>query len=242
MVIAKKYILRLMLLTAVLFTSCAKIVTPTGGPKDVTPPTITKESPPNGCKNFKGNTIKISFSEFVTLNNTFENVLISPPLSQQPTYLLSGKTLIIKFNDTLQSNQTYNIGFASCIQDFTEENPIPFYNYAFSTGESVDTFMLKGKVIDAQTNSAVKGCFVFAYSQDIDSLPLTTKPQYITKTLPNGSFVIKNIRPGNYKIFALKDINNNLIYDLPNEEIAFLDNTGFTPPPHFYPSSRRPVH
>ena len=223
MVIVKKSILRLLLLTAVLFTGCAKIVMPTGGPKDVTPPAIAKESPQNGSNNFKGNTIKISFNEFVTLNNTFENVLISPPLSQQPTYTLSGKTLIIKFNDTLQSNQTYNIGFANCIQDFTEGNPIPFYNYAFSTGEAVDSFMLKGNVIDAQTNSAVKGCFVFAYSQNIDSLPLTTKPQYITKTQPNGSFAIKNIRQGNYKIFALKDINNNLIYDLPNEEIAFLE-------------------
>ena len=224
MEIFKKHILRLLLLTAVLFTSCAKMVMPIGGPKDVTPPAIAKESPQNGCNNFKGNTIKITFNEFFTLNNTFENVLISPPLSQQPTYTVSGKTLIIKFNDTLQSNQTYNLGFANCIQDFTEGNPIPFYNFAFSTGEAVDSFMLKGKVFDAQTNGAVNGCFVFAYSQDIDSLPLTTKPQYITKTLPNGSFAIMNIRPGNYKMFALKDINNNLIYDLPNEEIAFLDN------------------
>ena len=220
-----KALLRFMLLTAVLLTGCAKIVTPTGGPKDVTPPAITKEVPANGCNNFKGNTIKITFNEFVTLNNTFENVLISPPLAQQPTYTLSGKTLIIKLNDTLQNNQTYNLGFANCIQDFTEGNPIPFYNYAFSTGEAVDSFMLQGRVIDAQTTSAVKGCFVFAYSQNIDSLPLTTKPQYITKTQPSGSFTIKNIRPGNYKIFALKDINNNLIYDLPNEEIAFLDQT-----------------
>ncbi len=223
--IKRNNILPLLLVTALLLTGCAKIVSPTGGPKDVTPPSITKESPQNGCNNFKGNTIKISFSEFITLNNTFENVLISPPLSQQPTYTISGKTLVIKFNDTLQSNQTYNIGFANCIQDFTEGNPIPFYNFAFSTGEAVDSFMLKGKVIDAQTNGAVKGCFVFAYSQDIDSLPLTTRPQYITKTQPNGAFAIKNIKEGNYKIFALKDINNNLIYDLPNEEIAFLDNT-----------------
>ena len=221
----RKHTLPLFLLALVLLSGCAKIVTPTGGPKDVTPPAITKEVPENGCSNFKGNTIKITFNEFVTLNNTFENVLISPPLSQQPTYTLSGKTLVIKFNDTLQSNQTYNLGFANCIQDFTEGNPIPFYNYAFSTGEAVDSFMLKGKVTDAKTTDAVKGCFVFAYSKDIDSLPLTTKPQYITKTQPNGSFTIKNIRPGNYKIFALKDINNNLIFDLPNEEIAFLGQT-----------------
>lgn len=223
MVTLRKHIVTLLLPAAILLSGCAKIVMPTGGAKDVTPPAITKEVPANGCNNFKGNTIKITFNEFVTLNNTFENVLISPPLTQQPTYSLSGKTLVIKFQDTLQSNQTYNLGFANCIQDFTEGNPIPFYNYAFSTGEAVDSFMLKGNVIDAQTNSAVKGCFVFAYSQDIDSLPLTTKPQYITKTQPNGSFAIKNIRPGNYKVFALKDINNNLMYDLPNEEIAFLD-------------------
>ena len=223
MVTLRKHIVILLLPAAILLSGCAKIVMPTGGAKDVTPPAITKEVPANGSNNFKGNTIKITFNEFVTLNNTFENVLISPPLTQQPTYSLSGKTLVIKFQDTLQSNQTYNLGFANCIQDFTEGNPIPFYNYAFSTGEAVDSFMLKGNVIDAQTSGAVKGCFVFAYSQDIDSLPLTTKPQYITKTQPNGSFAIKNIRPGNYKIFALKDINNNLIYDLPNEEIAFLE-------------------
>ena len=225
MAIEKKSVLRLLLLMAVVLTGCAKIVTPIGGPKDVTPPAITKEVPANGCNHFKGNTIKITFNEFVTLNNTFENVLISPPLAQPPTYSLSGKTLVIKFNDTLQSNQTYNLGFANCIQDFTEGNPIPFYNYAFSTGEAVDSFMLQGKVIEAQTTHAVKGCFVFAYSQDIDSLPLTTKPQYITKTQPDGTFAIRNIRPGSYKLFALKDINNNLIYDLPNEEIAFLENT-----------------
>lgn len=223
MVIEKKIILRFMLLMAVVFTSCAKIVAPTGGAKDVTPPAITKEVPANGCNNFKGNTIKITFNEFVTLNNTFENVLISPPLAQQPTYSLSGKTVVVKFNDTLQSNQTYNLAFANCIQDFTEGNPIPFYNYAFSTGDAVDSFMLQGIVIDAQTTDKVNGCFVFAYSQDVDSLPLTVKPQYITKTQSNGSFAIKNIRPGDYKVFALKDINNNLIFDLPNEEIAFLE-------------------
>lgn len=208
-----------------LLAGCAKIVTPIGGPKDTTPPAITKEVPQNGCNNFSGNSIKITFNEFVTLNNTFENVLISPPLPHQPTFSLSGKTLVIKFTDTLQSNQTYNIGFANCIQDFTEGNPIPFYNFAFSTGEAVDSFMLQGTVTDAKTTKKTSGCFVFAYSKDIDSLPLTTRPQYITKTQPNGSFTIKNIKSGNYKLFALKDINNNLIFDLPNEEIAFAEKT-----------------
>lgn len=213
----------LLLLLTIALGGCAKIVAPVGGPKDVTPPTVVKEVPANGSNHFSGNTIKISFDEFVTLDNTFENVLISPPFATQPTYTLSGKTLTIKIADTLQPNQTYNFGFANCIKDFTEGNPIIFYNYAFSTGEAVDSFMLKGRVVDAQTEQSVKDCFVFAYEQNIDSLPFTTRPKYITKTQNDGRFFIKNIKEGQYKIFALKDINNNLIFDLPNEEIAFTD-------------------
>ena len=89
MAIRNNRFLRLLLLSAVLLTGCAKIVMPTGGPKDVAPPAIAKESPPNGCNNFKGHTIKISFNEFISLNNTFENVLISPPLSKPPTRFLT---------------------------------------------------------------------------------------------------------------------------------------------------------
>lgn len=202
---------------------CAKIVTPVGGPKDVTPPEIVKEVPPSGQTHFTGNVIKISFNEFVTLENTMENVLVSPPLEHQPTFTLSGKTLTIKILDTLQPDRTYNFGFADCIRDFTEGNPIPYYNYAFSTGDYVDSMQLRGKVTDALTGQPVTDCFVFAYSEDIDSLPLTTRPQFVTKTRKDGSFTIKNIKSGDFKIFALKDINNNLIFDLPNESIAFAD-------------------
>lgn len=204
-----------------LLCGCAKIVTPVGGPKDVTPPSIVKELPANGTSHFNSRVIKITFDEFVTLENTHENVLISPPLSAEPTYTLNGKTLSIKFSDTLQADQTYNIGFAGCICDYTEGNPIPFYNYAFSTGVAVDSFMLKGKITDAITCTGAKDFYVFAYNQNIDSLPLTTRPQYISKTQSDGSFIIKNIKAGAYKIFALKDINNNLLFDLPDEEIAF---------------------
>ena len=210
-----------MLLLLLLAAGCAKIVTPVGGPKDVTPPSVTKESPANGSTHFKGNSFKVSFNEFVTLNNTVENVLISPPPATSPTYTLSGKTLIVKFQDTLLPDQTYNISFVNCIQDFTEGNPLPLYSYAFSTGAAVDSMMVEGKVVDAQTMQPAKNCFVFAYTDDVDSLPMTTRPQFITKTLANGTFQIKNLKAGSYKIFVLDDEDNNLMYNQPTESIAF---------------------
>ncbi len=215
----------LWLVLLVLTAGCARIVAPVGGPKDMTPPTIVKEVPANNSVFFTGHGFKITFDEFVVLQNTTENVLISPPLSSQPTYSLSGKTLTVKFSDTLRPNQTYSFAFANCIKDFTEGNPIPIYNYSFSTGSYVDSFMLKGKVVDAVTASAVDNCYILAYINNVDSLPCTTRPDFVTKSQKDGNFSINNIPSGQYKLFALKDVNNNMLFDQPNESVAFFPQT-----------------
>lgn len=214
----KTVVFCLLLLTLV---GCAKIVLPTGGPKDTTPPVVTKEVPANRSTHFNSKNIKISFNEFVVLNNPSKTVIVSPPFSEAPELEIVNKSVVIKLPDSLKSNTTYSIVLSETIKDYTEGNPIPIYEYTFSTGNSIDSFMLKGTVTDALTLEKVKDIFVFLYKEDIDSLPLTTRPDHITKTHGNGEFVFNNIKPGKYKIFALDDINNNLIYDLPNERIAF---------------------
>lgn len=207
----------------VLFASCAKVVMPVGGPRDVTPPTVVKCVPENGTVNFSASNIKITFDEFVVLNNPSENIIISPPLSQQPKYEMKGKTLIINFLDSLIDNSTYNIVFSNGIKDYTEGNLLPIYQYAFSTGESIDSAKISGVLLDAETQKPVSNVLVCLYDYDIDSLPFTTLPKYLTKTQTDGSFFFSNIKDGQYKVFAVSDINSNFIFDLPNEGIAFLD-------------------
>lgn len=204
--------------------SCAKVVTPVGGPKDDTPPKILKMQPASANTHYNGDPIKITFDEFVTLNNPNENVLISPPMAIAPDFNLNGKTLVIKFKDTLQPNTTYNMIFSNCVQDYHEGNKLNFFQYSFSTGDALDSFKLKGTLRNAQTLAPSGDFFVMLYKQNIDSLPLTVIPDYVTKSIGNGNFEFKHIAPGEYKIFALKDINSNLKFDLPNEEIAFAFN------------------
>lgn len=206
-----------------LLFGCAKIATPTGGQRDVTAPKIITVSPNNNSVKFEGNLIKISFDEYFTLNNPTENILFSPPLSKSPEYSIKGKTLVIKFKDTLQPQTTYNILFSNAIKDYHEGNPLGMFHYSFSTGDSIDRFKIKGKIVDAKKLESSKDFFVMLYKNNIDSLPLTSLPNYITKSNDKGDFVFNNISPGSYKIFAIKDINSNNKYDLPNEEIAFLD-------------------
>jgi hypothetical protein len=207
-----------------LLASCAKIVSPSGGPKDITPPVVVNERPPNGSTNFDGRIIKITLDEFVTLNNPTENIIFSPPLNHPVDYSTKGKSVVVRINDTLKENTTYNILFSDCIQDFHEGNKLSGYNYAFSTGDSIDQHELFGVVINAETNKPEVGIFVMLYDNDIDSLPLSTRPNYLTKTNENGEFFLYHLKPNYYKIFALKDINSDLIYNLPNEIIAFKDS------------------
>lgn len=212
----------LFLFLTFLLAGCAKIVLPVGGPKDTTPPKIVKESPANHSTAFDSKNIKITFDEFVVLNNPNQTVIVSPPLQEKPELSISNKSVIIKLPDSLQKSTTYSIAFSETIKDFTEGNPLPIYTYVFSTGNHIDSFMLSGTLKDAVSLGAAKNVCVLLYEQDIDSLPLSVRPTYLTKTNGNGKFTFNNIKPGSYKIFALNDINNNLIYDLPTESIAFL--------------------
>ena len=213
-------------IVALLLVGCANVVTPSGGPKDQTPPVVLESSPANNSTDFKGKTIHITFDEFVTLNNPSNNVLISPPMSKKPTYRTSGKTLIIKFEEPLQPNTTYSINFGDAIKDLHEGNIFKGYTFNFSTGASIDSLSLKGKVISASALTPMDGMIVGLYSGDnesvtLDSLPYKVKPNYLTTTDKKGEFEFSGLADKEYLIFALKDNNSNLIYDLPNEEIAF---------------------
>lgn len=216
-----RYHIGVVVVFAILLAGCAKIVTPTGGPKDTTPPKVVKVEPADGTVRFQSKHIRIWFDEYVTTNNPTENVLVSPPLGESPEYTVKGKSVVIKLKDTLRPNTTYNMVFSDAIKDFHEGNALNYFHYSFSTGDSLDDYMVRGVILDAKTLAPAKDFYVLLYHDGADSLPLTTLPDYVSKSLADGSFLLKNIAPGDYKIFALKDVNSNFLFDLPNEEIAF---------------------
>ena len=201
------------LIVLLLLAGCAKISAPTGGPKDTTPPKVAKMEPADGTVRFDEKQIRIHFDEFVTLNNPSENVLISPPMAEKPEYSTKGKSVVIKFKDTLRANTTYNMVFSDAIKDYHEGNSLGYLHYSFSTGDSLDDYMIRGNLLDAKTLAPAKDFYVLLYKGDDDSLPLTTLPDYVSKSLDDGSFSLKNIAAGDYKLFAIKDINGNFRYD-----------------------------
>ena len=215
-----------MLLTAFLAQRCANAVAPTGGPQDTTPPVVIEAVPENHSINFTGKKIEITFDEYISLENANQNVMISPPLSEKPDIKLKNKTVIVKFKESLAPNTTYTINFGSSIKDLHEGNAFKDYIYSFSTGDHIDTLRIAGKLLNAEDKKPVENVYVSLYDADrdnLDSLPLSTIPNYITKTDKEGNFRLDGLADKNYLVFALKDANSNLYFDLPNEEVAFLD-------------------
>ena len=215
-----------LLLMAFFAQQCANAVAPMGGPKDNTPPRVIEAVPVNQSINFSGKKIEITFDEYITLENANQNVLISPPLSEKPDIKLKNKTVVVKFKENLAPNTTYTINFGSAIKDLHEGNLFKDYVYSFSTGDHIDTLAIAGKVLDAADKKPVENAYVGLYAGDrdnLDSLPMTVAPNYITKTDKEGNFRLAGLADKKYLVFAIKDVNSNLYFDQPNEEVAFLD-------------------
>lgn len=212
------------LLGGILLYSCAQKVPLSGGDKDVTPPSVKTFEPANESTNFTAEKITIEFDEFIKLNNLGSKLIVSPLMKETPEIKVQNKKLIIDLPDSLLPNTTYSINFGDAIQDVTEGNQLSNFKYVFATGNQIDSLVYAGNVANTFSQMPEEGVLVMLYNSFEDSLPLTTKPQYIAKTNKNGEFTINNIAAGSYKTFALRDINSNYLFDLPNEEIAFLDN------------------
>jgi hypothetical protein len=109
------------LLFQCLIISCAQTSAPTGGPKDTTPPKITKSNPANFSTNFKENEINISFDEWILpFTNPQAQIIISPDVQPFPKVEAARNDLSIKFKDSLQSNTTYSIFFGDNLKDNNE--------------------------------------------------------------------------------------------------------------------------
>lgn len=201
-----------------------------GGPKDTTPPKVVQEEPPMGSRMFKGDKVSITFNEFVKLKDATKNILISPPLKEQPEYKLHGKTLSVGFNEPLADSTTYSIFFGDAIIDITEGNVLSGYTFVFSTGPVIDSLAIEGKVTDAFTGQPVEntitGLYCMADTMSFpDSIVMKQPPRYITRCTKEGTFTIGYITPGRYILFALNDQDGNYYYHPYSEAFAFVDST-----------------
>lgn len=204
---------------------CANTTTPpSGGPKDTIAPVLVKVSPLPGTVNVpaKKTKLRFTFDEYVKIKDV-NGVFLSPPQEKRPKAVIRGKSLEVTFEAGLDSNTTYTLSLTGALADNNEGNPFPGYTLVFSTGSQIDSMCLTGLVQDCNTLMPVKGATVMLYKDHSDSAVFLQRPVAAAKTDDWGFFSIRNIQDTLYRVYAVKDENNNNRYDPDNERIAFLD-------------------
>ena len=206
------------------FYACASTGTPDGGPYDETPPKFLRAIPEPNAINVESKKVSIEFDEYIKLDNASEKVIISPPQMASPEVKAVNKKVVVNFEDSLKPNTTYTIDFGDAIVDNNESNPLGQFAYAFSTGEQIDTLEVSGTVLTAENLEPIKGIQVGLHKNLEDSAFTTLPFDRISRTDSRGQFTIRGIAPGKYRIYALKDGNQNYLFDSKTEYIAWQDS------------------
>ena len=216
-----------LVLGTVLFShSCANTTTPpSGGPKDTIPPVLVELYPYPGATHVPVHKTQLmfKFNEFVTVKDQ-QSIFLSPPMEKRPKFRLKGKAVIVSFENDLDSNKTYTLDVTNAIADNNEGNMFPGYTLAFSTGHDLDSMMITGTVQDCNTLMPLKGVTVMLYKDHADSAVFKHRPDAAGKTDDWGFFCLRNIQDTVYRLYAVKDDNNDNMYQAENNElIAFWD-------------------
>ncbi|WP_312420700.1 Ig-like domain-containing protein [Epilithonimonas sp.] len=223
----------LWLFASLVLVSCARVGSPIGGDKDTIPPKMvssnidtTRINVPRDLKE-----LRIDFDEYITLKDINKNLIISPPIKYTKIIpsSMGNKYLQIQWKDTLQANTTYNFNFGNSVVDLNESNPLPYFNFAFSTGEKIDDLFISGTISDAlgsdKNSEGKEKNLVVGLYQAKDSMDYRQKPYYITKADPDGYYELNYLTPGKYRIVGFDDENGNSIFDPGKESISFQKET-----------------
>lgn len=218
-------------LILILMAACARQGSPSGGPKDETPPRYLNSNPDTLALQVPTHLreIKINFDEYLVLKETNKNIVVSPPFKGNPTFMPMGspaKSIRIKLNEDLEPNTTYSINFGNAIQDHNEGNKLPYFQFVFSTGDYIDSLEISGKAILPKQRKQSENLMVALFKTQgefNDSVIFTQKPDYVAKVNESGAFKLNYLHTGNYQLIAFEDEVQNMQFDLGKEKLGFLD-------------------
>ncbi|MBJ59034.1 MAG: hypothetical protein CMP64_00360 [Flavobacteriales bacterium] len=200
--------------------SCANVIAPNGGPKDINAPKLLEIFPKNNTLSFNQPNIVFVFNENIELNDD-NNILISPYSKKTPKIDVKKNELKLEFEEKLLSNTTYFLSLNDLIKDVNEGNILNELNYMFSTGDKIDSLTISGTVIDAKSSEPLSSVWIGLYKSNNDSVLYKEDPIYIVKSCKNGKFSFSNLSNESFYIYAIDDLDNNLKFSIPYEKVGF---------------------
>jgi uncharacterized protein (DUF2141 family) len=206
----------------ILLSNCAHKGAPGGGKEDKTLPAVIAVTPAPDSLFVPGNKkIVFTFSEWISRQSIDKFIFISPTVPPMKISA-SGRKIRIAPKGRLMDSTTYVITLGTDIKDLHNNSLASAYTLSFSTGSFIDSGFIDGMIYDKKGNKMVQGYSVFAYLKG-DTLaidPMTRIPDYITQVGNDGSFQLQNLKFGDFRIFAISDLNRNKKFNPGRERIG----------------------
>jgi len=180
--------------------SCAVIKPPSGGPKDTTPPQLVYEEPSSGALQYKGEQIRLEFSEYMDEASIEKGIRIFPNIEGEVSINTRGKILTVDFPDNLEENKTYVINLSRDIKDEHGVEMAEAKFLAYSTGDKIDNSSISGTVWSDGPMSVHLWRII---KQDSLENTFQTMPNYFTDVSNKGMYNFQFLSAGNYLLLAL---------------------------------------
>ena len=210
------------------FASCAKQSTPTGGPRDEEPPILKESNPKNQSLNTKPEEITLIFDEYIKLENPTKGIVITPRIKKDEVEFTALKNIVtVKLNQELEDSTTYVFDFQKSVVDISEDNPAENLKLVFSTGNTIDSLSISGKILLPFPGQKIdfENVLIGIYPLDDTTDVFTAQPYYLSQVDSTGNFTLSNIKNGQYKAYAWRDSNGSLKAEPKSEEYDFILDT-----------------
>ncbi|HEX6316367.1 MAG TPA: Ig-like domain-containing protein [Gemmatimonadaceae bacterium] len=194
------------LIAALALLGCAQAGMPPGGPPDTEPPRIVRITPDSNALNVRRNSIAFEFDEVVSerplgVPGLAELFIVSPSLG--PSAVSWRRTSVeITPRGGLRPNTTYTVRMLPGLLDLDNNADSTGLTLVFSTGPSLATGEVSGRVFDWVAARPAPNALVEAVLLP-DSLRFTTAAD------SSGRYVITHLPEGQFLLRALIDQNRN---------------------------------
>lgn len=231
----------LLLLAGLSALGCAKMGPPSGGPVDKRPPEVLSTIPPADTTQVDGSMpIVISFSEEVRRESLLGAFSMSPPPPGRVRSKWKGDVLTLNFDPPLIPDRTYVLTFGTDLSDMRGNKLEDAIRLAFSTGEKLDQATVQGKL---KTEGGSQGWNVIGYLKPevMDTTvwepnPARDLPDATTQAGADGSWLLSNLRPGTWRVFAYKDQDKDRLHTpwleplaVPPYDVEASEDSSFVP-------------
>jgi hypothetical protein len=207
-----------------LATGCARREPPSGGPPDLTPPTIVSSVPDSGAAGVStAARLSLTFSEAMEPRSALAAVQFVPPLGIRGARWMK-RTMVLVLDKPLDADRVYTMLVGGSARDRHGNTMTSGATIVFSTGATFPTGRIAGEV-DAKGFEPA-GTFLWTYDAARAHVPDSTGRDFdaIGIVDEHGKFHVDGLKvPGHYKLWAFADLDLNRSFDPERDVLAAVD-------------------